>query len=229
MDVSAHFSALDDEEFFVIEGWTLGVRLPGVPSAQLGACLRRYGKTHRRLCLVRTTTTTTSSVAILAQVTWSTWLESAAKTGHPQVTSTHFFVSSCLWSLHSWSRCSAVFALSIRCPSRCFSEPSLELGVWTPPAQWPFVPGSQSLVSEVCYMGADELCLGIASLLPRCWPTLIAADLMVWLGWRPRLALPPLLDGRVAGCLLVPLGLGEGSLDRFLSRWSSPEVVWPFC
>ena len=59
-------------------------------------------------------------------------LSSAAKTNHPQVTSIHFFVSSCLWSLHSWYWCSAVFALSIRCPSRCFSEPSLECCVWTP-------------------------------------------------------------------------------------------------
>ena len=40
---------------------TPGVTLPGVLPHQFGACLRRYGKTHRRQCLVRTTTTTTTT------------------------------------------------------------------------------------------------------------------------------------------------------------------------
>ena len=40
---------------------TPGVRLPGVLPLQLGACLRRYGKTHRRECLVRTTTTSNTT------------------------------------------------------------------------------------------------------------------------------------------------------------------------
>ena len=52
MDVSAHFSALDGEEFFVVDGsgWQ-GRResdSPGVLPHQFGACLRRCGKTLRR-------------------------------------------------------------------------------------------------------------------------------------------------------------------------------------
>ena len=47
MDVSAHFSALDDGEFFVVEGsgWrgTPGVRLPGVLQSQFGACVGFHG------------------------------------------------------------------------------------------------------------------------------------------------------------------------------------------
>ena len=39
---------------------TPGVGLPGVLPHQFGACLRRYGKTHRRWCLVRSTTSTPS-------------------------------------------------------------------------------------------------------------------------------------------------------------------------
>ena len=47
MDVSAHFTALDDEEFFVVEGsgvaGTPGVRLPNVLPPQFSACVGFHG------------------------------------------------------------------------------------------------------------------------------------------------------------------------------------------
>ena len=77
---------------------------------------RAWGHVHRDMAsIIRCI-----CLALSTEISFFTPVRTTTTTTTNHLGSSHFG-SSCLWSLHSWSWCSAVFALSTRCPQCCFS------------------------------------------------------------------------------------------------------------